>query len=79
VDLSFSPSDSNDNEIRGSSPEEDGNIRRRRVPVVHWRDARPPLVLCVAMGRTNGVFEANVAELATKLGLREGFHYWHFN
>mmetsp|Transcript_3546 Transcript_3546/g.9025 ORF Transcript_3546/g.9025 Transcript_3546/m.9025 type:complete len:864 (-) Transcript_3546:182-2773(-) len=50
-----------------------------RVPVVHWSEAEPPLVLCVAMGRTNGVFEGNVAELAARLQLREGTHYWHFN
>ena len=46
-----------------------------RVPVVHFRDAAPPIVCCVAMGRTAGAFEANVASL----GLREGRDYFHFN
>eukprot|EP00192_Tetraselmis_astigmatica_P009761 CAMPEP_0117659536 /NCGR_PEP_ID=MMETSP0804-20121206/6486_1 /TAXON_ID=1074897 /ORGANISM="Tetraselmis astigmatica, Strain CCMP880" /LENGTH=867 /DNA_ID=CAMNT_0005466203 /DNA_START=78 /DNA_END=2683 /DNA_ORIENTATION=+ len=34
-----------------------------QIPVIHWRDATPPLVLCVAMGRTNGAFEGYVQEL----------------
>ena len=53
-------------------------LRNRRLPVIHWREARPPLVLCVALGRTNGEFEANVRELADTKGLREGIHFWHF-
>jgi hypothetical protein len=32
----------------------------------------------VALGRTNGEFEANVRELADTKGLREGIHFWHF-
>jgi len=45
-----------------------------RVPIVHFREAQPPFVLCVALGRTGGAFEANV----TSLGLREGLDYYHF-
>ena len=48
---------------------------RTRVPVIHFSEAKPPLVMCVAMGRTGGAFEANVASL----GLRETVDYWHFN
>ena len=44
------------------------------VPVVHFRDAAPPFVLCVALDRTNGGFEANLASL----GLREGKDFLHF-
>jgi len=51
------------------------------VDVLHWRDAPRglPLVLCVAMGRTQGAFEANVAQLARERGLKDTAHYWHFN
>jgi len=38
-----------------------------------------PVVLCVAMGRTDGKFEANVAALAQDRGYTETVHYWHFN
>lgn len=48
---------------------------RTRVPVIPFQEAKAPLVLCVAMGRTNGEFEANVASL----GLTETVDYWHFN
>jgi len=37
-----------------------------------------PLVLCVALGRTGGAFEANVAALAAERGLRETVDFWHF-
>ena len=45
-----------------------------RVPIVHWLDARPPFVTCVALDRTNGQFEANLASLQ----LTEGEDYYHF-
>jgi hypothetical protein len=45
-----------------------------RVPIIHWRDAVPPLVLCVTLNRTDGEFERNVASL----GLREGVDVWQF-
>jgi hypothetical protein len=47
---------------------------RVNVPIVHFRDAKPPIVLCVALNRTAGEFEANVASL----GLKEGVEFWHF-
>ena len=51
------------------------------MEIRHWRDAPEglPLVLCVAMGRTGGAFEANVRELASTRGLVETVDYWHFN
>jgi len=51
------------------------------VRTPHKRDAPRglPLVLCVAMGRTQGAFEANVAQLARERGLKDTAHYWHFN
>ena len=50
-----------------------------RLPVVPWRDAAPPVVCCVALGRTDGAFEANVASWAAARGLREGRDYYFFN
>lgn len=47
---------------------------RRHVPVTHFSDAKPPLVICVSMGRTGGALEQNVRSL----GLTEGVDYWHF-
>lgn len=75
IDIEAAPSD-------GSGESDTSNSRNslwHRVPVVHWKEAQPPLVMCVAMGRTGGAFEQNVAELAEQLQLREGVHYWHFN
>ena len=46
-----------------------------RLPIIHFSEAKPPLVMCVAMGRTAGAFEANVASL----GLKEGVDYFHFS
>ena len=46
-----------------------------RLPIIHFSEAKPPLVMCVAMGRTAGAFEANVASL----GLQEGVDYFHFS
>jgi len=45
-----------------------------KLPVIHFSLAKPPLLICVAMGRTDGELEANVASL----GLVEGVDYWHF-
>ena len=44
------------------------------VPVRHFSEARPPLVTCVALDRTGGAFEANLASL----GLTEGVDYYYF-
>jgi hypothetical protein len=45
-----------------------------KIPVVHFREAKGPIVCCVAMGRTGGEFEKNVS----LLGLEQGETYWHF-
>ena len=44
------------------------------VPVVHFAEASPPFVTCVALDRTDGAFEANLASL----GLVEGRDFYHF-
>lgn len=44
------------------------------VPIIHFSEATPPFVTCVALDRTDGAFEANLASL----GLREGEDYYLF-
>ena len=44
-----------------------------QLPVVHFSEVKPPLLICVAMGRTGGELETNIASL----GLIEGIDYWH--
>lgn len=46
-----------------------------KVPIVHFRNARPPFVLCVKMDLTGGQFEENL----NSLELEEGKDYYHFN
>jgi len=46
-----------------------------KVPVIHFSQAKPPLVICVALDRTNGHFEKNLKSL----NLCEGIDYYHFN
>ena len=50
-----------------------------RVAVEHWSRVRPPFVTCVALERTGGAFEANLASLCNTLDLAEGTDYFHFN
>lgn len=50
-------------------------VTRKRLPVRHVEEVRPPFVVCVAMGRTAGEMERRVQEQ----GLVEGVDYWHFN
>ncbi|EGC40144.1 hypothetical protein DICPUDRAFT_146960 [Dictyostelium purpureum] len=45
------------------------------VPIIHFSQAKPPLVICVALDRSNGEFENNL----NSLNLKEGTEYWHFN
>eukprot|EP00026_Physarum_polycephalum_P010444 Phypoly_transcript_10608.p1 GENE.Phypoly_transcript_10608~~Phypoly_transcript_10608.p1 ORF type:complete len:174 (+),score=33.03 Phypoly_transcript_10608:740-1261(+) len=45
-----------------------------QIPIIHFKEAKPPLVICVALDRTNGEFEENV----NALNLVEGVDYWHF-
>lgn len=46
-----------------------------KVPVVHFSQVKPPLIICVSLDRTDGQFEANLASL----NLVEGVDYFHFN
>jgi len=50
-------------------------VPRPTVPIVHFRDAEPPFVICVKLGLTGGQFEENLESLH----LQEGKDYYHFN
>lgn len=51
-----------------------GTVYKEQVPVVHFSQLTAPFIVCVAMGRTGGELEQNIASL----GLREGEAFWHF-
>ena len=41
-------------------------------------DALVQVVMCVALNRTGGVFEENVAKLARERGMTETIDFWFF-
>ena len=45
------------------------------VPIVHFSQLKPPVICCVALGRTAGVFEKNVESMHWKCGK----DYWYFS
>ena len=51
---------------------EEGGVR---VPVIHFSAVVPPVVVCVARGRTGGALERNVRSV----GLVEGDNCWFFS
>lgn len=55
--------------------EESEEVPRPRVPIIHFKDATPPLVICMKLDLTNGSFEANLSSL----NLIEGVDYIHFS
>ncbi|KAK8776724.1 hypothetical protein V5799_029932 [Amblyomma americanum] len=55
--------------------EESEEVPRPRVPIIHFREATPPLVICMKLDLTNGSFEANLSSL----NLVEGVDYVHFS
>lgn len=50
-------------------------ITNVKVPIVSFKELKPPVVCCVALGRTNGVFESNLASMKWK----SQKDYWFFN
>lgn len=54
--------------------EESSLSPKPRVKIVHFSEVKPPLVICVKLGLTKGVFERNLASL----NLKEGDDYYHF-
>nr|XP_022317054.1 UDP-GlcNAc:betaGal beta-1,3-N-acetylglucosaminyltransferase-like protein 1 isoform X1 [Crassostrea virginica] len=45
------------------------------VPIVHFKSAKPPFIICMKLDLTAGEFEKNLASL----NLREGVDFFHFN
>ncbi|CAG0893128.1 unnamed protein product [Cyprideis torosa] len=54
--------------------EESPNVPKPRVPVIHFRDASPPFVICVKLDLTHGAFEQNLNSLDLKEG--EDYHFF---
>ena len=46
-----------------------------QVPVIHFTAAKPPLLICIKRGLTEGAFEENLASLQ----LTEGVHFVYFS
>ncbi|XP_041694970.1 UDP-GlcNAc:betaGal beta-1,3-N-acetylglucosaminyltransferase-like protein 1 isoform X2 [Coregonus clupeaformis] len=55
--------------------EESKERPKPKIPVLHYRDASPPCIICVKLDMTGGVFEENLKSLH----LEEGVDYYHFN
>ncbi|KAB1265460.1 UDP-GlcNAc:betaGal beta-1; 3-N-acetylglucosaminyltransferase-like protein 1 [Camelus dromedarius] len=55
--------------------EESQERPKPRVPVLHFRAARPPFVICVKLDLTGGAFEDNLRSLH----LQEGRDFLHFS
>lgn len=55
--------------------EESKQLPRPRVPIVHFSQLQPPVILCVKQDLTEGGFEHNLSSL----NLKEGVHFYHFN
>ncbi|MFT7802559.1 UDP-GlcNAc:betaGal beta-1,3-N-acetylglucosaminyltransferase-like protein 1 isoform X2 [Arapaima gigas] len=69
--------DVDDNKIRKGfyTYEESEDKPKPQVPIVHFRDALPPYIVCVKLDMTGGCLEENLVSL----GLQEGLHYHHFS
>jgi len=46
-----------------------------KVPIIHFSEVKPPLIICVALDRTHGEFEKNLASMH----FIEGVDYFHFS
>ncbi|XP_019615016.1 PREDICTED: UDP-GlcNAc:betaGal beta-1,3-N-acetylglucosaminyltransferase-like protein 1 isoform X1 [Branchiostoma belcheri] len=55
--------------------EESRELPKPRVPIIHFKEASPPFVICVKLDLTGGQFEKNLASL----NLREGVDYFLFS
>uniref|UniRef100_A0A8C5Q9T1 UDP-GlcNAc:betaGal beta-1,3-N-acetylglucosaminyltransferase like 1 n=1 Tax=Leptobrachium leishanense TaxID=445787 RepID=A0A8C5Q9T1_9ANUR len=55
---------------------EDSKERAKpKIPIVHFRDAKPPFIICIKLDLTGGGFEENLKSL----NLKEGEDFYHFN
>ncbi|XP_067296774.1 queuosine-tRNA galactosyltransferase isoform X2 [Pseudorasbora parva] len=55
--------------------EESKERPKPKIPILHFRKASPPFIVCVKLDMTDGVLEENLHSLQ----LKEGIHYYHFN
>ncbi|XP_048347426.1 UDP-GlcNAc:betaGal beta-1,3-N-acetylglucosaminyltransferase-like protein 1 isoform X2 [Sphaerodactylus townsendi] len=55
--------------------EESKEKPKPRIPIIHFRDASPPFIICVKLDLTGGQLEENL----NQLNLKEGVDYHHFN
>lgn len=61
---------------KGSYTYEDSeSFPKIRIPIIHFRDAIAPFIICVKLDLTDNNFENNLASL----NLTEGIDYFHFN
>ncbi|XP_026216364.1 UDP-GlcNAc:betaGal beta-1,3-N-acetylglucosaminyltransferase-like protein 1 isoform X1 [Anabas testudineus] len=69
--------DVDENKIqKGFYTYEDSKERPKpKIPVVHYKDASAPFIICVKLDMTGGVLEGNL----NSLQLKEGIDYFHFN
>uniref|UniRef100_A0A672Z9D0 UDP-GlcNAc:betaGal beta-1,3-N-acetylglucosaminyltransferase-like 1 n=1 Tax=Sphaeramia orbicularis TaxID=375764 RepID=A0A672Z9D0_9TELE len=55
--------------------EESKERPKPKIPVLHYKDASAPFIICVKLDMTGGVLEENL----NSLQLKEGIDYYHFN
>lgn len=55
--------------------EESKKRPKPKIPVLHYKDASTPFIICVKLDMTGGVLEENL----NSLQLKEGRDYYHFN
>ncbi|CAJ1053138.1 UDP-GlcNAc:betaGal beta-1%2C3-N-acetylglucosaminyltransferase-like protein 1 [Xyrichtys novacula] len=55
--------------------EESKQRPKSKIPILHYRDASAPFIICVKLDMTGGVLEENL----NSLQLKEGRDYYHFN
>ncbi|KAF1394897.1 hypothetical protein PFLUV_G00005890 [Perca fluviatilis] len=69
--------DVDDNKIQKGfyTYEESKQRPKPKIPVLHYKDASAPFIICVKLDMTGGVLEENL----NSLQLKEGKDYYHFN
>ncbi|KAM4594180.1 queuosine-tRNA galactosyltransferase [Fundulus diaphanus] len=69
--------DVDENKIQKSfyTYEESEQRPKPKVPILHYKEATGPFIICVKLDMTGGVLEENIKSLQ----LKEGTDYYHFN
>ncbi|XP_073463060.1 queuosine-tRNA galactosyltransferase isoform X3 [Aquarana catesbeiana] len=55
--------------------EESEKRPKPKIPILHFKEAKPPFIICVKLDLTGGGLEENLHSL----NLKEGTDYYHFN